>query len=60
MDCLIDVHLEINNLPNFSSVRQIPIVLQCLIISWGEAIIVRDAAKGILLKTFIKTLTDNY
>ena len=55
----IHVHLDINNLAHFPNVHQIPIVLQCLIISWEEAIIVRGEATGIQLKTFIKTLTDN-
>ena len=51
--------LDINNLAHFPNVHQIPIVLQCLIISWEEAIIVRGEATGIQLKTFIKTLSDN-
>ena len=59
-DCLIHVHLDINNLAHFPNVHQIPIVLQCLIISWEEAIIVRSEATRIQLKTFIKTLTDNH
>ena len=50
----IHVHLDINNLANFPNMHQIPIVLQ-----WEEAIIVRGEARGIQLKTFIKTLTDN-
>ena len=50
----IHVHLDINNLAHFPNVHQIPIVLQ-----WEEAIIVRGEARGIQLKTFIKTLTEN-
>ena len=37
--CLIDVHVDINNLPPFLSEHQILIVLQCLMISWENSII---------------------
>ena len=36
--CLIDVHVDINNLPPFPSDHQILIVLQCLMISWEKLI----------------------
>ena len=36
--CLIDVHVDINNLPPFPSDHQILIVSQCLI-SWEKSII---------------------
>ena len=36
--CLIDVHVDINNLPPFPSDHQILIVLQCLMISWEKSI----------------------
>ena len=32
--CLVDVHVDINNLPVFPSDHQILIVSQCLMISW--------------------------
>ena len=36
--CLIDVHVDINNLSPFPSDHQILIVLQCLMISWEKSI----------------------
>ena len=36
--CLIDAHVDINNLPPFPSDHQILIVLQCLMISWEKLI----------------------
>ena len=37
--CLVDVHVDINNLPVFPSDHQILIVSQCLMISWEKSII---------------------
>ena len=37
--CLIDVHVDINNLPPFPSDHQILIVLQCQMISWENSVI---------------------
>ena len=39
--CLIDVHVDINNLPPFPSDHQILIESHCLPITWEKAIIVR-------------------
>ena len=37
--CLVDVHVDINNLPVFPSDHQILIVSQCLMISWEKLFI---------------------